>query len=201
MTTPLAKKINAIRLTLGLDQAEFGAKLGTTQSAVSRWERGSRPKHEFLAAIATIANTTIDKLLSDGDVSAVPADAIPVVGIVGAGAEVLPYDDYGPGDGMDYVERPSGITGQVVAVEVRGDSLFPTAENGWRLIYAGEQTVLEEEVLNRICVVQLTDGRMLVKRVLRGSQPRRYHLQSTNAPLIEDAEVVWAARVKAIIPN
>jgi hypothetical protein len=58
----------------------------------------------------------------------------------------------------------------------------------------------ESEVLNRLCVVQLTDGRAMVKRVMRGSEPQRFHLASTNAPLIENAELIWAAPVKAIIP-
>jgi phage repressor protein C with HTH and peptisase S24 domain len=120
---------------------------------------------------------------------------------VGAGAEVLPFDDYAHGVGMDYIERPSFVEGRVIAVEIRGDSLFPTAENGWKLIYAGEQRLIEEEVINRLCVVMLSDGRMLVKRLTRGTTPGRYHLVSTNAPTIEDAEVTWAARIKAIIPN
>jgi hypothetical protein len=41
---------------------------------------------------------------------------------------------------------------------------------------------------------------VLVKRIVKGSKPQRYHLLSTNAPMIEDAEVIWAAKVRAIIP-
>ena len=113
----------------------------------------------------------------------------------------MPFDDYAHGDGLDHIERPPFIQGAAVAVEVRGDSLIPVAEDGWKLIYAGEQALLEEEVINRLCVVKLADDRVLVKRLIRGSKPGRYHLISTNAPIIEDAEVIWAARVKAIIPN
>jgi phage repressor protein C with HTH and peptisase S24 domain len=126
---------------------------------------------------------------------------IPVVGYVGAGASVYPVDDEHEADGFETIERPPFITGEAIAVEVRGDSLIPVAEDGWKLIYTGEQDVLEDEVLNKLCVVALTDGRVLVKRIVRGSQPRRYHLLSTNAPMIEDAQVLWAARVRAIIPN
>lgn len=196
----LAQKIKAIRLSLKLNQTEFGERLDTTQSTVARWERGSVPTGENLERIAELAKTTIDQLLGVSELAG-GSNAIPVVGYVGAGAEVFPFDDYPKGEGMDVVERPAEVTGDAVAVEVRGDSLFPTAENGWRLIYAGEQTVLEEDVINRLCVVKLLDGRVLVKRVTRGSRPQRYHLVSTNAPMIEDAEIMWAARVKAIIPN
>lgn len=197
----LGEKIRKIRVSMGLEQDQFAEKLGTTQSTVSRWERGSKPGADFLRKIADMANTTIDRLLGIDDLAAVPANQIPVVGYVGAGATVIPFDDYAKGDGMAYVDRPAFVTGQAVAVEVRGDSLWPVAEDGWRLVYTGQQAVLEEEVLNRLCIVQLVDGRMLVKRIAKGSIPQRYHLISTNAPIMEDIEVVWAARVKAIIPD
>lgn len=197
----LAEKIRAIRAAAGLTQTEFADALGTTQSTVTRWERGSIPSGDLLQAIATFANTTVERLLGTDDLAAVPGGTIPVVGFVGAGSVVLPYDDFARGDGWDHVERPPFVKGQVVAVEVRGDSLLPVAEDGWRLIYAGEQTLEESEIINKLCVVKLADGRMLVKRVMRGSKPGRYHLLSTNAPMIENAEVEWASQVKAIIPS
>lgn len=200
MAANINDNIRLIRLSLSLTQAEFADKLGVTQSTVTRWEKDSVPTGGHLHRLADLANTTVERLLGVSELTGTPGD-IPVVGYVGAGAQVLPFDDYAKGRGMDYIERPPGVVGDAVAVEVQGDSLFPTAENGWRLIYTGEQTVLEEDVLNRLCVVKLADDRVLVKRLTRGSMPQRYHLLSTNAPMIEDAEVVWAARVKAIIPN
>lgn len=47
--------VKDIREALGLTQAEFAAKLGTTQNAVSRWENGTvSPGVEYLKKIATI---------------------------------------------------------------------------------------------------------------------------------------------------
>jgi len=201
LMTPLARKIYAIRKAANLNQTQFAEALRTTQSTVTRWEKGSIPSGDMLKAIADFANTTVERLLGTDDLAAVPGNMLPVVGLVGAGASVFPYDDFPKGDGMDHIERPEFIKGQAVAVEVRGDSLLPVAEDGWRLIYSGEQTLTESEILNRLCVVQLEDGRALVKRVMRGSQPGRYHLVSTNAPMIEDVALQWAAPVKAIIPT
>ena len=201
LMTPLAHKIRAIRTASGLNQTEFAERLGTTQSTVTRWEKGSVPGGEMLKAIADFANTTVERLMGTDDLAGVPGNTLPVVGFVGAGAAMFPYDDFPKGDGLDHIDRPAFIKGQAVAVEVRGDSLLPVAEDGWRLIYSGNQTLAEGEILNRLCVVQLEDGRALVKRVARGSQPGRYHLLSTNAPMIEDAALVWAAPVKAIIPT
>ena len=197
----LADKIRAIRSAAGMNQTEFADAVGATQSTVTRWERGAMPGGEMLKAIADFANTTVERLMGNEDLSAVPAKSLPVVGYVGAGALVNPYDDFAKGDGLAYVERPPFVKGQAVAVEVKGDSLLPVAEDGWRLVYVGEQTLDEGQVLNRLCVVKLSSEAVMVKRIVRGSQPSRYHLISTNAPMIEDAELLWAAPVKAIIPS
>lgn len=197
----LGGKIRAIRLARGLTQTEFAEALGTTQSTVTRWEAGSVPSGKMLQAIAALAETTVERLMGAGDLGPDSGNTIPVVGFVGAGAGVFPYDDYPKGGGLDHVDRPPFIKGQVVAVEVRGDSLLPVAEDGWRLVYAGEQSLIEEEILNRLCVVKLEDGRSMVKRVLKGSETGRFHLISTNAPMIADVRLEWAAPVKAIIPS
>ena len=201
MRGTLADRIKALRQSRKLTQAEFADLVGATQSTVARWENGSEPQASHLHKLAELANSTVDALLGIDGVLRTGPDTIPVIGYVGAGALVMPFDDYAHGDGMTHIERPPFVTGRAVAVEVQGDSLFPVAENGWRLVYTGEQTMLEAEVLNRLCVVQLADGRALVKRVQRGTVAGRYHLASTNAPLIEDAEILWAAPVKAIIPR
>lgn len=201
MSGTLATRIKAIRQTAGLNQTEFAERLGTAQSTVARWEKGAEPSGPMLHAIATVANTSVEQLLGTGDLADQQADQIPVVGYVGAGAAVTPFDDYAPGDGMAFVERPPFVSGRAVAVEVKGDSLLPVAEDGWRLVYTGEQAILEDQVLNKLCVVQLRDGRLLVKRLMRGSKPQRYHLVSTNAPIMEDVEIDWAAPVRAIIPQ
>lgn len=200
MTTPLAERIRHLRDARGETQTEFGFLLGTTQATVARWEKGSAPKHEALTKLARLAGTSVEEFLSK-PMRAQSSGAIQIVGYVGAGAAITPFDDMAHGDGFGTVERPPFVRERAVAVEVRGDSLVPVAEDGWKLVYTGEQTMLEHEVLNRLCVVHLADGRMLVKRVMRGSQPQRYHLVSTNAPMIEDAEITWAAPVKAIIPS
>lgn len=200
MSQSLPERIKHLRIAKGMTQAEFADLLETSQGTVARWEKGSAPKRDALLALANVAGTSVEHLIGSQERSSELPD-IQVVGYVGAGAAVYAYDDMPYGEGMGAVERPSFVRGRAVAVEVKGDSLWPTAEDGWKLIYTGEQTIIEDDVLNRLCVVRLVDGRTLVKRVLRGSKPQCYHLMSTNAPMIDDVEIEWAAPVKAIIPN
>jgi transcriptional regulator with XRE-family HTH domain len=202
MAIQLSTKIQLLRKRLGLTQPEFADKIGVSQGTVSRWEKGAAPTHQHLLKLADLDGTSLDEFLlgAVGRYAAERGEPIPVVGYVGAGASVYPVDDEHEANGFGTIERPPFITGEAIAVEVRGDSLVPVAEDGWKLIYTGEQSVMEDDVLNKLCVVALVDGRVLVKRLVRGSKPQRYHLLSTNAPMIEDAEVLWAARVRAIIP-
>src|SRR5260221_12196904 len=46
-----AKAIRALRMTLELNQAEFGSRVGFSAMAVSRWERGAQepPAHAYIA--------------------------------------------------------------------------------------------------------------------------------------------------------
>jgi len=200
MNNSLAEKIKAIRLAHGMTQGEFAALFQSTQSTVSRWEKGADPEHRHLLQLAEMAGVTVEALLGVANMDVYSLRDIPVLGYVGTGAEVLPFETFA-GAAVTFTDRPDGITGKAAAVEVRGDSLFPTAENGWKLIYADGQQADESDMLNRRCVVKLVGGKTLVKRVMRGSKPGHYHLVSTNAPVIEDAQIEWASRVKAIIPN
>lgn len=201
MGLELSNRIKLLRKKLGKTQVEFADMLEVSQGTVSRWEKGSMPEPEHLMRLSELDGMSIEQFLGNNRIGPFSGEPIPVVGFVGAGAAVYPVDDLPQGGAYDTEERPPFVEGRAVAVEVRGDSLIPVAEDGWRLVYVGEQTIVEEDVLNRLCVVALTDGRILVKRILRGSEPQRYHLASTNAPMIENAEVLWAARVKAIIPK
>ena len=49
-------------------------------------------------------------------------------------------------------------------------------------------------------VVETDTDEVLVKRLLRGSEPGAYDLESIAGPTRHDARVRWAAHITAIIP-
>ena len=57
----LGDAIRSLRRRAGLTQAQFADALGTTQSAVSRWERGhDEPRVSTLLAMLDVAGGTIE---------------------------------------------------------------------------------------------------------------------------------------------
>ena len=181
------------RKKAGLSQERLGQLADSGRSTIVKLENGTMTMTEDWAKrLAPHLGVRADRLW-DGP-------QIPVIGYVGAGARVYAYEDML--DAGETIERPPLTTGDLFAVEVKGDSMMPLAEEGWHIVYAAEASVDENVVIDRVCVVQLDeDESMLVKRVRRGSKPYHYHLLSTNADPIIDVRLRWAAVVKAIVPR
>lgn len=124
---------------------------------------------------------------------------LPVLGYVGAGAEVHMVDDNVKGQGIDDIEAPPGASARAVAVRVRGDSMLPAYHDGDHIVY-DEQRRGDDlaRYIGRECVVRLQDGRTFIKTIGRGAVPGTWTLWSYNAAPMQDVLVEWAARVKWI---
>lgn len=120
---------------------------------------------------------------------------IPLVGIVGAGDEIYPFDDGPMGSGLDHIQPPPGCPLDSVAVQVRGDSMFPAYWDGDVLIYRRDGPFNPTTCLYNECVVKVHDGPTLVKRVMPGRAEGTFILESYNAPPLMDQKLDWASPV------
>lgn len=152
---------------------ENGSRNFTKQGAI-RYGRAFRVSAEWL-------------LLGIGDGDKKP---VPLVGYVGAGAEIYAYDD---GGALDEIEPPPGIGPDAVAVRVKGDSMFPRYMDGDVLIYDQHDHIQRAD--GQECIVSLSDGRKLVKLV-RADRDGGVTLESWNAPPMRDLVVDWMAIVR-----
>jgi DNA-binding XRE family transcriptional regulator len=190
-------RIREARKGLKLSQEDLGREIGVSRVAVTQWEGGEMPEAWRWPALSRILRRGLDTLIL-GDVSAAP---VPIVGYVGAGAEVIPFDDHAKGMGIDEAPPFPGQDGPVVAVRVRGDSMLPQIEDGWTLYYAADQSAgVAPNAVNRLSVVQVHDGPMLVKKLEPGRKKNLWRLVSFNASPRDDVRLDWAARVLAIVP-
>ena len=76
--------------------------------------------------------------------------SIPVVGHVGAGAEISPIDDHMLGSGLEEIEAPPGTPADAVSVLVRGNSMYPRYFDGERLFYIRDDRP-PDELIGREC--------------------------------------------------
>jgi phage repressor protein C with HTH and peptisase S24 domain len=83
---------------------------------------------------------------------------VPLVGYVGAGAEVQMFDGDQGGDRLDDVEAPPDADAHTVAVVVRGPSMDPVFRDR-DLIYYRNVRGQPGDLIGRECVVGLADGR------------------------------------------
>lgn len=184
------ERLRQARLNAGFkDSTEAARRFGWTESTYRHHENGTRnfmrPRAQEYARAFRVPVEWL--LFGKGHPD---KKGVPLVGYVGAGAEVFPMDD---GGALDWIEPMPGIGPEAVAVRVKGDSMFPRYFPGDVLVY--DDHVPIRKANGQECVVRLTDGRVFVKTV-------RFHpsglitLESFNAPVIVEADVEWAAPVK-----
>jgi phage repressor protein C with HTH and peptisase S24 domain len=127
-----------------------------------------------------------------------PSPKVPVAGYVGAGAETHFYAV--AQGGLDEIDAPEGSTPDTVAVEIRGDSLG-TFFDRWLVFYDDVRREVTPDLLGKLCVVGLDDGRVLIKKLQRSRSHGLFNLVSqTEAPIL-DVTIEWAAKVKSMMPR
>lgn len=169
-----------------LEDVAYGA--GISPGYLSRLERGDRNvslKH--LPALARELSVRESELISNA-----LATPVPVMGRVGAGAEIEPdFEQVGP-DGLYEVEVIIPLPPGMIGFEVVGDSMYPRFDEGDVVICAREG---EPQALNDgdEAAVRTSDGRRFLKKVRREGE--RFRLESHNAPPILGVGLEWASPV------
>lgn len=177
-------------------QGALAKALRVSQPTISRWYSGKqKPEIDQRDRIMELAAKL--GVIHNGENGS--SYTVPIIGFVGAGGQIL----YGEGQGPfgEATMPPDGSNPATVAVKVRGDSMVPQLEDGWLVFYDNRQEPPTDALFKKLCVIGLPDGRVLVKRLLPGSNRGLFHLLSVNGDHLLDQAVAWAAKVSAIIPD
>lgn len=189
----MGDRIRRLRTLRGLSQDRFAEALDTNRISVNRWETGkAEPSQATLRRLVAWANVP-EAWLRYGNGSG-PV-TVAVVGAVGAAQTVIPVEGSGV---LDEIEAPFGTPPDMRALIVKGDSMLPELSDGDYVLYR-EATQRIEDLVGRRVVAQLEDGRVLVKRLRRGTALGRWTLESTNAAPLEDVAIIAAAKVEGVV--
>lgn len=134
-----------------------------------------------------------------GGMRATAPGMAPVIGRVGAnpGGDVLLASGQ---DGGELAPIPPGGTDKAVALLVSGHSMRGLADDGALIYFEDQRTSPSADMLGQVVVLETETDEVLVKRLLRGSAPGLYDLESIAGPTRHDARIRWAAHITAIIP-
>lgn len=194
-TTDYRRLVEAIRAETKENQAELAARFGVSQPTVSRWLKGTPPELEHAEIINKVARDLRLVNRRRGGIMT----SVPIVGYVGAGGTIDFRDGQGPFGEADM--PPKDASPSLVAVIVQGDSMSGTLEDGWTVYYDNRRDPPDESMYSKLCIVGLTDGRVLIKRLYPGRKKGHFDLHSVNAPALLDQPVDWAARITWIAPK
>jgi transcriptional regulator with XRE-family HTH domain len=182
----------------GKTRSGLARALGRSPSAVTDLLNGRRRlRADEIAIAATYLGVEPPRLIGGG--RAPPTRAtVPLVGHVGAGAIAHFYaDGQGP---FDEVGAPDAASAKTVAVQIRGHSLGALFDN-WLVFYDDVREPPGDDLVGRMCVCGLADGRVLIKALKRSQIAGLWTLLSNAEPPIYDIALDWAALVREMRPR
>lgn len=202
MEDGIKRRIEQRLAELGLSPRAASIKAGGSSDLIRGLLRGKQKsfRGDNLTKIADMLGVSTQWLLtgkSDPTGDPVTKPMIPVVGYVGAGAEVFCIDDHAKGAGLDEVEVPiDGMSRSTVAVRVRGESMLPVYRPGDLIFYDRNDNGDLLHLIGKDCVVRLTDGRTFLKELHHTNG--EFWLHSYNSTPMMKVEIEWAAKVAVI---
>ncbi len=197
------QRLRHARMEKGYDTAAAAAEaFGWNRNTYASNENGNAPfsyrkAKEYAAAFGVRPEWLYD---ASGAMRPVGrAGLVRVIGLVGANPEgsVLFSDGQEPGD---LAPIPPGGTEDAVALQVAGHSMRGLADDGALIYFEDQRTPPTPDMLGQVVVVETESDEVLVKRLLRGSEPGRFDLESIAGPTRHDARLRWAAHITAIVP-
>jgi phage repressor protein C with HTH and peptisase S24 domain len=163
---------------------------------VHRWLTGAEARGDRRDAI----NELYARLYGSPGETAL-SSSVPLMGYLGAGAEVEPDHEQVPPEGLDQVDLPFPVPDEMVAFRVRGNSMLPVFKDGATIVVYREQKRPLESFYGEEAAVRTSDGRRFIKTIIKGGEPGTVNLLSWNDPMpIENVHLVWIGEIFSILP-
>jgi transcriptional regulator with XRE-family HTH domain len=173
------RRLRALRLTRGVSQVELAARVGRHQTAIGPYERDEyEPPREVVERLALVLDTSPEYLYFGRHPQQI---ALPVVGRVGRACLVEPL---GEAAAELIGLRDAQLRGHLVT----DDSMAPVFRPRQIVLALAAPAGGLDQQLGRDALVELADGRVLLRRLMPGAGADRYDLSAYNAPPLVNVE-------------
>lgn len=185
----LGTRLRGLRSAKGLSQVDLARLVGRHQTVIGPYERDEyEPPREIVEKLARVLETTPEYLYFGRNPR---RSAIPLEGAVGA-MGILETDPVGAQTLLTVRDD------QLVGFEVLDDSMAPVFRPRQLVLVAVEVRPAAGE-LGRDALVELADGRRLLRRLAPAADPDRFDLTAYNAPTLPGVVVVGARPVLGVL--
>lgn len=179
-------RLRALRRARGLTQAQLARAIGRHQSVIGPYERNEfMPARPVLERLAQALGTSPEYLLFGRDPE---RSRLRVVGTVGpAGLFATSRDPLAL-----FELREDAL----LLVVIEDDCMAPVYPPGTLAVVEATAVPAAQASFGREMLAELTDGRILLRRVFPGAHPGRFDLVAWNAPTLTD---VGLRSVRAVL--
>ncbi|OPB31425.1 XRE family transcriptional regulator [Bartonella sp. AR 15-3] len=184
--------LKKILTEFNLTQEDVARRLNVTQASVSKWLKDSDPRGSNRDAILELYK----ELKGDNHLTTF----VPLMGYIGAGTQIDPSFEQIPEDGLEQIEIPFVLPDDMIAFEVKGDSMLPVYKNGDMVIARRRQIKTIEYFFGKEAVILTHDNKRYIKQISRGMNGE-IDLLSWNAPPIKNAKITWIGEIFATLPT
>jgi DNA-binding XRE family transcriptional regulator len=174
-----------------LTQAELGRKVGHERETIRKLEAG------IMRLSVDWARKLAPHVKMSAEILAFGEPSVPLIGYVGRGLKIRLTQQ--PKSQKRQAKMPPNGSGKTVGVEIRDDALG-AAFHGWVAYFDNRREPPTDALIDRLCVVALNNGDILIRRLLRSHLPGHFDLWAPNQPPMQDQRVEWAALITAILP-
>ena len=192
----LGIRIKRARMDRRLSQHDLANLISVSQSAVAHWEREkNEPNLEQLGCIAKALEITEDWLAFGPSAR---SDTVKVI------AEMI-KGDLGrlspPNERFVKIPPPAEAGERVDAIEIMDNSLYPQYKQ-FDILFVSRRAYPAAQMAktNAECLIELEDGKYVVRRLAATGSPKKWNLESFQKPTMPNVEIrfakpiVWVAR-------
>ena len=126
-------------------------------------------------------------------------DRVPIMGRIGAGGDIQPDYEQVVADELGQVRVPIAMPGELVAFEVKGESMAPRYDPGDIVVVWAEQKRATETFYGEEAAVRTKDGKRYLKTIMQGKTRSAVTLTSFNAKPISNVKLEWIGEIYLVI--